>query len=122
MSDNEKISPEKMRDLVVKIFLESGKSAEEFIADYEKWCRQKEKKEQLEARAKRQAALQSERERKKRNHLLFVLGGTIMKFLGKDFDKIDAADAALILENFLSEARTNGRNIQEYFIEKKGKA
>ena len=107
MSDNEKISPEKMRDLVVKIFLESGKSAEEFIADYEKWCRQKKKKEQLEARAKRQAALQSERERKQRTRHLIQLGGTVLSVLNRPYVNGDLER----LDNFLKNP-----TIKDFFL------
>lgn len=105
-------------------------TAEEFLADLnkiqieqEKAAAKKKREAQLREIQRRQQARQSTKERKKRNHLLFVVGGTVNKYLKGDFKSDNVELIANALENFLLEARSaDGKNLSEYLADKKEKS
>lgn len=105
-------------------------TAEKFLSDLERIQAEQEKAEakkkreaQLREIQRRQQARQSTLERKRRNHLLFVVGGTINKYLKGDFKSDDVKLISNVLENFLLEARSaDGKNLQEYLADKKEKS
>lgn len=105
-------------------------TAEKFLSDLERIQAEQEKAEakkkreaQLREIQRRQQARQSTLERKRRNHLLFVVGGTINKYLKGDFKSDDVKLISNVLENFLLEARSaDGKNLQEYLANKKEKS
>lgn len=104
-------------------------TAEEFLADLEKIQVEQEKaeaKKKKEARLReiqrREQARQSTKERKKRNHFLCVVGGTVNKYLDGNFTD-DTVFIASALGDFLSKARTaDGKNLLEYLAAKKEKS
>lgn len=105
-------------------------TAEEFLDDLNKIQIEQEKAEakkkreaQLREIQRRQQARQSTQERKKRNHLLFVVGGTVNKYLKGDFKSDNVEFIAKALENFLLTARSaDGKNLSEYLADKKEKS
>lgn len=123
-----------MNDVVIKEIQEYIQShnltAEEFLfdlkkiqAEQEKAEAQKKREAQLREIQRRQQARQSTLERKRRNHLLFVVGGTVNKYLKGDFKSDDVELISNALENFLLEARSaDGKNLQEYLADKKEKS
>ncbi len=99
-------------ELLVKMMEERGQTAEEVIASFEKKEKDEIKRKQMEMRAKRKNALESERARKARTRALIQVGGAVSSVLGRS---IISGDAERLI-SFLSQARSSdGMSINEFF-------
>lgn len=112
---------EKAVQLVMDKAQRENKTVDEVIDELKNFDKKKIREEQLQARDKRKKARAENElktiERKKRNHFIYVVGGTVMKsllMLGKKIS-LSEDDVKIYFPDFLVKARTaDGKNFFEY--------